>query len=98
MDESSAFLDYRLFVVDGRCCTWRDALGFFELSGDLAAFVDQLYDGVVAEDFVSDIDRLPGPAQVQDASHESRYAANLITADETAAWLATHSLSLYPSY
>lgn len=70
MDESSASLDYRLFVVDDRCYTWRDALGFAELSGDLAACVDQVYGGVVAEDFVSDIDRLPGPAQVQDASHE----------------------------
>ncbi|MDP6449552.1 MAG: hypothetical protein QF773_01950, partial [Lentisphaeria bacterium] len=56
--------------------------------------LDEIAAGYAAETVAAENDCVPNDAEVQERSHDWRYAWNLVTAEETASWLAARFVGL----
>jgi hypothetical protein len=87
-------LSHEIFVAAGQRWCWRDVLAMVEYTGTLQPFLDEIAAGCAAETVAAENDCVPNDAQMQERSHDWRYAWNLVTAEETASWLAARFVDL----
>ncbi len=88
--ERDAPLCNPIFAVNERAYTWREVLSAWEFLGMLEPHVERLTEGEALRLAPPPVD----DEALQEALTELRYELNLITAEETEAWLAERDLSL----
>jgi hypothetical protein len=91
---TTALLAQPLVTVRGTALTWREWLAALEFLGQLQPLVEDLRQAAALVR-AADGQALPLPAeQLQAMADQVRYHFNLITGEETAAWLAQRGLEL----
>lgn len=82
-----------VFALRDRCFTVGDIIWAADLRGELAAFWKELLLALEFEERAGEEDREAGAETLQSLSEEFRYQRDLITAEETEAWLGRRRLS-----
>jgi hypothetical protein len=87
-------LSHEIFVAAGQRWCWRDVLAMVEYTGNLQSLLAEVAAGCAAEAAATERNCLPNDAEVQGRSHDWRYTWDLVTAEETANWLAARAVGL----
>lgn len=82
------------FIVGDRQYLWLDVVLAAMWRGEWAAFETRLREGLACETYADETDDPVEQAMVDAATAEFRYDRELITAEETEAWIAAAGLSL----
>ena len=83
-----------IFAVQDQQFGWDEIVIAAEIWGEWQPFVEKVRQSLACVRQAATLDRLPSAGEVHDASTAFRYAHNLISAEETRAWLSQSELTM----